>query len=150
MDTSKLRAYRHDLSPRARAGLLRRQLEARGDSLDKLGYDDYESYLASALWQRIRKRIYVRAKGVCEACSVRQPEHIHHWSYSVETLLGNRARHLEAVCGECHAQFHQEFREDPKQKRQRQGDAWRALVASGGVLGQPQQIGGPRLVRRAK
>lgn len=148
MNTHQLRRYRHGLKPRARYKLLSVALNERQDALDKLGFDDYGSYLRSALWSAIRRRVYVRADGRCEACGEQPPENIHHWSYSVATLQGEQLKHLEAVCKPCHDQFHEVPAPVEKQRtaKQKSNDAWRALVRSGGVVAQPRDMT-PRLVK---
>lgn len=151
MHTKKLRDFRHGLSPRARMRLIRQALGELNDSLEKLGFDDYDSYLESNLWHKIRRRIFGRAKGKCEGCGERPPENIHHWSYSVATLQGQRPQHLEAVCRACHLQFHQEVPEVAAAKSAKAAAkaAYRALVQAGGVIAQPRDMT-PRLVKAAR
>lgn len=146
MNTQKLRAYRRSLSQRAIAKTLQQAIGERQDSLDKLGFDDYESYLASNLWASIRKRIFARAGNTCECCGEGKPANIHHWSYSVATLQGEKPQHLEAVCRVCHEKFHAEARPTKKQLERR---AFRALVKSGGIVAQKPKDMTPRLVKRA-
>lgn len=51
--------------------------------------DEYTVYLASALWQRIRRRIFDRDGGLCRACGS-PAEVVHHQSYDRDVLDGKR------------------------------------------------------------
>lgn len=148
-----LRDKRHSLSVKDRFRLLDAAIKDRESSLEVLGYDTYTAYLNSALWAKIRRRVYARANGKCEACGERKPENVHHWSYSVATLLGKKLKHLEAVCKICHDQFHEEPARKGKGPRQLTPTrlaniAYYELVRKGGVLAQPVDMT-PRLVKRA-
>jgi len=148
----KLREFRHSLGVKARFKLLQSALEDRRSSLELLGYDDYKSYLMSAQWGRIRRRVYARAGGKCEGCGERPPANVHHWSYSIKTLQGKKLQNLEAVCKECHDQFHEEPAQGVKTGRQMTAKqlankAFGDLVRSGGLVAQPVDMT-PRLVRR--
>ncbi len=123
--------------------LLRHVVRERETSLEKIGFDDYESYLASRLYAGIRKRIFGRANGICEACCERKAVNIHHWSYSVATLLGKKPEHLEAVCRECHEKFHMDV-PSPKHVVKR---LFRQLVQSGGAIAQARDLT-PRLISK--
>jgi hypothetical protein len=153
MNTQKLREYRHALSTRARYKLLSQAMGEMSDSLEKLGFDSYGDYLKSNLWQGIRRRIFGRAKSRCEGCGVNRAEQVHHWSYSVATLQGERPQHLEAVCDECHAQFHEQpltevQRNRKADKKAAEKVAYWALVRAGGAIAQPRDMT-PRLVRKS-
>lgn len=151
LSVEQLREFRHGLSVKARYQLLSTAIVDRESSLELLGYDDYPAYLRSALWHRIRRKVYARANGKCEACGECKPENVHHWSYSVATLMGRKLKNLEAVCKRCHDQFHEEpgiskgERQLTPQRAANQ--AWRTLVRSGGILAQPPKDLRPRLVK---
>jgi hypothetical protein len=141
--TEKLRQYRRSLSPLEIQRLIHQALGELSCSLEKIGFDDYESYLKSRLWHGIRKRIFGRAKGRCECCGLVPPVNVHHWSYSVATLQGRKPQNLEAVCRACHDQFHAQIPTQRSIARQAR-KAHQAFIQSGGALGQPKDLT-PRL-----
>jgi len=147
MGTEELREYRRSLRPRAIRRLLEQAVQERRRSLACLGFDSYDEYLDSHMWRQIRSRIYVRADGTCECCRQRKPENVHHWSYTVATLRGDRPQNLEAVCKSCHEKFHAPKPLTPQKAARREARrAWAALVAKGGLVAQPRDMT-PRLVK---
>lgn len=151
---AQLLEFRHALSVKARYRLLEAAIEDRASSLEYLGFDDYASYLRSKLWSDIRRKVYKRANGKCEACAERKPENIHHWSYSVATLMGKKLKNLEAVCKICHDQFHKEPRRHGPSGRQltpqrKANKEFWALVHAGGAVKQPRDMT-PRLVKKSE
>ena len=61
-------------------------------------------YLRSAAWQAMRRKIFARAKGVCEGCGERGPAEVHHLTYK---HVGREFMwELAAVCRECHERIH--------------------------------------------
>ncbi len=70
-----------------------------------IGFEDYEDYLASDLWDRIRRRVLDNAGYRCNRCN-RPATVVHHNNYRRETLLGHTVRGLEALCRGCHRDHH--------------------------------------------
>ena len=120
----------------------------RARSLKALGMRDYADYLASPIWAAIRRRVYRRAHGICEACGERQATAIHHWGYTLKAMQGRNLNALQAVCESCHKRHHKIKADSPKKAAKKQmRREWRAWVAAGGAVGQPV-LATPRLVRR--
>lgn len=71
--------------------------------LKQLGYANYATYQASALWRTIRVRIYARDGGQCVLCRARAAA-IHHLDYRRATLRGRNDRALVSLCDTCHGQ----------------------------------------------
>ena len=61
-------------------------------------------YLASSFW-RWRREQFLKVVGfMCERCSHRLAEHIHHLSY--DNLFSEPDSDLMALCPDCHRQMH--------------------------------------------
>ncbi len=75
--------------------------EDRDRALEKIGFEDYSSYLKSPLWEIIRRVVVQRDEYTCRGCS-KPYDCVHHVSYSVETLLGLAPQNLVALCTACH------------------------------------------------
>lgn len=122
----------------------------RAASLKALGMRDYADYLASPMWAVIRRRVYARAKGQCEAKHCDKPAAaVHHWSYALKVMRGATLVGLQALCTDCHRHHHGIKRVTAKVAEKRALRAsWKAWVASGGLCGQPSNAK-PRLVKRA-
>lgn len=89
--------------------------------LKYLGFVSYTAYLQSSLWQRIRKRIMMRADGVCELCHSQPSVIAHHLRYDWDTLSGQDDSGLLGVCVPCHDDWHQKRRRGTGQKRKHHG-----------------------------
>jgi hypothetical protein len=74
---------------------------------------DYDRYLRSAHWKRIRQRIMKRDGHLCVCCDGRASE-IHHLTYEIKVLDGEDDTKLAAICKECHRQL--EFNNDGKKR----------------------------------
>ena len=72
----------------------------RDTELRMMGYPSYQAYRSSALWSRIRKRVFGRCNR-CEYCG-ETANQIHHSSYHRAVLEGWDLSYLHAVCGDCH------------------------------------------------
>ena len=83
--------------------------ESRDHVLSTLGFESYEQYLRSSLWQAIRKRVMERNGERCIACGKRATA-VHHTRYDHATLTGKDIEGLFPVCDTCHdlAEFDQE------------------------------------------
>ena len=73
----------------------------RSQSLVDAGFASYDEYLASDLWSVIRARVMERDGHKCYACH-RPCRCVHHITYGIEVLLGNRDDQLISLCGGCH------------------------------------------------
>jgi hypothetical protein len=66
--------------------------------------DDYQAYLRSPEWQRLRQLVSHREHGLCQGCGVEPGVEVHHLSYArvgQELLLD-----LALVCAKCHGALH--------------------------------------------
>jgi hypothetical protein len=66
---------------------------------------NYEKYLKSALWRRIRKRVLERDGGRCLRCGGKATR-VHHRSYAEDVKSGNNDDMLASVCKGCHQVIH--------------------------------------------
>jgi len=66
--------------------------------------DIYESYLQSQEWADRRQQVMQRAEGICEGRRRRRATEVHHLSYAHVTQ--EFLFELVAMCGECHARWH--------------------------------------------
>jgi hypothetical protein len=57
-------------------------------------------YMLSAEWARLRRIVFERARGICEACLEAEATEVHHTTY--EHLFAEPAFDLRAVCRPCH------------------------------------------------
>lgn len=77
-----------------------REYEERNSTLHRMGFSSYADYLASPLWQAVRKKA-IRRNGNCAVC--REPAtDVHHRSYSEAVLLGHDLSQLMPLCRTCH------------------------------------------------
>lgn len=74
----------------------------RNELIRAIGYKTYKSYLASAIWSRIRAEVLRRAGHKCFICKCATATQVHHRSYDINTLLGKDLTNLIAVCDQCH------------------------------------------------
>ncbi len=88
--------------------------ETRNKNLKTLGFRSYEEYLHCGIWKWIRRKVFRRAKGVCESCRINKACAVHHESYSIKVLLGQRNHQLVAVCAMCHEMAHEHDNEPKK------------------------------------
>ena len=73
--------------------------------LVKLGFKNYEEYLASRLWETIRDSAFARWGRHCKACGFSATQ-IHHANYASDTLSGDSTDALWPVCRDCHTKAH--------------------------------------------
>lgn len=78
----------------------RRAYAERSRALKLLGYRNYEDYLLSDTWARIRGDQLEKSPD-CYGCGYRATQ-VHHGRYTVDILSGNDRRHLYSVCDGCH------------------------------------------------
>src|SRR5713226_728978 len=81
---------------------VQRSLEnGREGILTRMGYRDYDHYLASYLWRKIKKRIKEKYDATCFRCGGHASE-VHHRSYTEAVLKGEDDDQLRPLCGGCH------------------------------------------------
>lgn len=102
--------------------------EDRETILVRLGYGDYESYLLSPLWRKIRRRILKRGGFICVRCGDRAT-HVHHLAYTQAVLKGDDDSELVSGCAPCHKKV--EF--DESGGRRPEHDRRRVLEDSAGA-----------------
>ena len=73
----------------------------------------YNAYLLSPAWHTKRKRVMLRANGLCEGCGERPAAHVHHLRYPQQCFAGSpewaaqeKLFDLRAVCVRCHEEIH--------------------------------------------
>lgn len=75
--------------------------QQRNALLREMGYPTYADYLASDLWQTIRRRVLAAHRYNCGLCSGRAVQ-VHHIRYTREAILGQGITHFVPVCRSCH------------------------------------------------
>jgi hypothetical protein len=70
-----------------------------------LGFQNYNDYLQSELWSRIRSRVIRKSRGMCSMCEGRANQ-VHHTRYTKENLSGANINHMIASCEDCHHLIH--------------------------------------------
>jgi len=63
----------------------------------------YQKYLNSDKWRRKRNDI-LRCHRLCQICHHRRATQVHHKTYA--RIFQERLSDLQAVCGQCHMEFH--------------------------------------------
>ena len=76
------------------------EYEDRDKLLLEMGYDSYNSYLLSPLWQGIKVRQICRCR-TCMVCGEKM-EVVHHTSYDRKVLEGKTKSGLVSLCHRCH------------------------------------------------
>lgn len=77
-----------------------RHYQQRNQRLSLLGYRNYEEYIKSEDWRKIRAK-RLKDRPLCLLCS-RLAEQVHHTSYADSVLLGLSNGALVSLCRECH------------------------------------------------
>lgn len=88
--------------PRMSAEALRSYRQRLGVLRD-MGFHDYDKYLASPLWRRIRRAKVREEKGICYGCGKADCFKVHHCDYSRDNLDGKTPERLMVVCDDCHS-----------------------------------------------
>jgi hypothetical protein len=73
----------------------------------QLRYDrpvNYDSYIRSVQWKRVRGEYLKRVGWKCERCYTRQARYLHHLTYV--NLGHEEPNDLMALCYECHESMH--------------------------------------------
>lgn len=100
VDIDKLPPEMRLFFEQGRAGLLE-PLPGSDPTFQQLGFDSYDAYLASRLWQKIRRRVLRRDGKKCRRCSGRANS-VHHLSYAIAVLRGDADHLLASLCDGCH------------------------------------------------
>jgi hypothetical protein len=72
-----------------------------------LGYEDYQAYLLSPLWKRIKRRVLKRDRRICQCCKA-AANIVHHRRYTREVLAGGDDSQLASICEGCHNTIHED------------------------------------------
>jgi hypothetical protein len=91
-----------------RCDALAKLFEERGRCCKSLGFSDYKEYLSSDLWKDLSRATLKRKSKICARCGGKANQ-VHHRSYSLEVLKGDRGdidEQLVSVCGGCHNIIH--------------------------------------------
>lgn len=73
---------------------------------------NYQAYLRSAHWQRVKDRYYKTHKYKCTHCRCRKNLHLHHLTY--KRIGCERMTDLIYLCARCHAAEHGRLRRHKK------------------------------------
>lgn len=65
---------------------------------------NYQSYLRSGKWERIRNKMFELRGRKCERCENKAELHIHHLHY--QTIFNERPEDLMILCSNCHKKEH--------------------------------------------
>lgn len=66
---------------------------------------EYEAYISSPAWKKLRSHVFKRCAEICEGCMENGATEVHHLSYrhfGAEFLF-----ELAGLCHDCHSRFHQ-------------------------------------------
>ena len=69
--------------------------------LKSMGYSNYNHYLQSDLWNKIRTKVFARDHSQCYGCGNKASQ-VHHANYSRDVLKGKNIKCLYSVCHDCH------------------------------------------------
>lgn len=86
----------------------------RNRVLREIGYPSYTDYLASALWESIKQRVYAMKGANCFLCE-KKATVVHHRGYGREVLVGTNLSPLVPLCFLCHEKV--ELKSFSKEKR---------------------------------
>lgn len=73
----------------------------RDSLISKLGYANYNHYLQSKMWKRIRKRVLERDEYVCYVCT-KEANQVHHRTYTEDNIFGIKLDGMISICAGCH------------------------------------------------
>lgn len=72
---------------------------------------EYQRYLASREWAVLREKVRKRSGGLCERCSRRPMDAVHHLTY--ERVGHELLTDLQAICNPCHKYLSGKTNRDP-------------------------------------
>lgn len=73
----------------------------RNLTLSELGFRSYKNYLQSALWNKIRRRVFATKGNRCFLCQ-EQANQLHHARYHRDDLTGTTIENIHPICEDCH------------------------------------------------
>lgn len=73
------------------------------DEKAALWWRKYEAYLKSAQWLALRRAVFDRDKGICQACLSGKATEVHHLNY--DHVFNEPLFDLVSVCEDCHAKI---------------------------------------------
>lgn len=106
----------------------------RDEILKRLGWPNYDAYLASALWASVRSKVMTRDKSTCRCGS--KASQVHHSKYTEANLKGVSLADMLAICDACHNSL--EFRADGTKRSHLEVQQFEASFWSGGPRGKPR------------
>lgn len=81
--------------------------EAAREAQNAQWWADYNRYLRSQDWHKMRKSVLERDNNTCQACLRNKATQVHHISYALYEQLGRSAAfELVAICYACHKAIH--------------------------------------------
>lgn len=69
-------------------------------------FENYNTFLKSNYWKRIRTRVLIRDKRTCQKCGSKIKLHVHHKTYQHHGLEHNHLGDLITLCDLCHSLEH--------------------------------------------
>lgn len=69
--------------------------------LKSLGFKDYQAYLNSKLWRKVREQVFCLKGRICFLCGG-DASQVHHRKYLATSLNGSNLQCLEPCCTKCH------------------------------------------------
>lgn len=111
---------------------------ARSYWLKQMGFANYEEYLLSPLWAKVRRKVILRAKGKCVSCGGWATQ-VHHERYHRNDLLGKNLRFLKAVCGTCHQAIEFTWR-NPKKLSVKDANARLRFICEDGMMKRAKDV----------
>lgn len=84
----------------------------RNNILRSAGFNNYQEYLNSDLWKKIKDKASKRDFWkTCNTCGSKENLRIHHAKYRAENLLEGKLNNLLPICQPCHDKIHDISRE---------------------------------------
>ncbi len=116
----------------------------RDSLITALGYADYQDYLRSAEWKKIRAVVLRRYRYKCALCSSKAKA-VHHITYSRAVLLGEDKAGLVPVCKQHHLII--EFDDDREKRSLQEAKKTYARIRMAKCIGCGVPTGSKRYLR---
>lgn len=85
----------------------RQEAEQEKNEKSLIWWRNYNAYLKTPGWYKIRQAVLTRDNNLCQACLRNTATHVHHLSYDLYNQVGRSAAfELVAICRACHEQIH--------------------------------------------